>query len=434
MANNCKHTICAVCGGTRLKFNFIGRTVNELCSPKCLTASKDKCECKCGGKFHQGRGYINKYLTPIKAAKSKAAKPKATKQPKIKRVFSPYTLADYIAEFMEGKRIKTTSFDRYSDKNLRKDNRKIALNFLSKDKGQSLDTLANDFLSENYFNQYDEQDIISEIVNYVNEYPSGIKSYIRDLEPDGFRLTEVVEEKKPKGQTKLQNFAYDKEGNIIFGTMKKRNGTHTDKKSHNVSIKISGFSKRIAGMFDTSIIEDIDGLKKEYFRLAKIYHPDAGGTNEQFQVLQQEYEQHLNTLLSGSKLTAEQQKNELELDKALRDAASALTGLPGIEIELVGKWLWVSGNTFPIKAQLSAAGFTWAPVKKLWYYKGTESRGRGNLSIEEIKLKYGSKKFNPPPPGKELNGIGNVKLSRVLKSKFAAAIKRAAKALNKRIV
>lgn len=36
-----------------------------------------------------------------------------------------------------------------------------------------------------------------------------------------------------------------------------------------------------------------------------------------------------------------------------------------------------------------------APVKKMWYYKGVyESSGRGNMGIEDIRRKYGSKNFN----------------------------------------
>jgi hypothetical protein len=209
--------------------------------------------------------------------------------------------------------------------------------------------------------------------------------------------------------------------------------THKDTKSHNVNIRVlSGLSKKIAGLFDTSVINDIDELKKEYFKLAKKYHPDAGGTNEQFQTLQNEYDKHLKTLLSGSKLSSEQQANEIELDKALRDAANALAGLAGIDIELSGKWLWVTGNTYPIRTELKAAGFLFASTKKAWFYKGTESKGRGKMSLEEIKTKYGATKIQPKDTGKKLNG--NSSIGKINKTKLQAALKKAAKSLNKRII
>ena len=208
---------------------------------------------------------------------------------------------------------------------------------------------------------------------------------------------------------------------------------HKDTKSHNVNIRVlSGLSRKIAGLFDTSVINDIDQLKKEYFKLAKKYHPDAGGTNEQFQTLQNEYDKHLKTLLSGSKLSSEQQANEIELDKALRDAANALAGLAGIDIELSGKWLWVTGNTYPIRTELKAAGFLFASTKKAWFYKGTESKGRGKMSLEEIKTKYGATKIQPKDTGKKLNGTSSI--GKINKTKLQAALKKAAKSLNKRII
>ena len=59
----------------------------------------------------------------------------------------------------------------------------------------------------------------------------------------------------------------------------KKIGSHYDTNSHNYVINISG-------LFNTEIINNIDELKKQYRDLAKKYHPDAGGTKEQFQELQ----------------------------------------------------------------------------------------------------------------------------------------------------
>ena len=244
-----------------------------------------------------------------------------------------------------------------------------------------------------------------------------------------------TDEKKPVNAKKV--IKVERRKVVKAGTFKNftRVGAiqHKDTKSHNVNIRVlSGLSKKIAGLFDTSVINDIDELKKEYFKLAKKYHPDAGGTNEQFQTLQNEYDKHLKTLLSGSKLSSEQQANEIELDKALRDAANALAGLSGIDIELSGKWLWVTGNTYPIRTELKAAGFLFASTKKAWFYKGTESKGRGKMSLEEIKTKYGATKIQPKDTGKKLNGISSI--GKVNKTKLQAALKKAAKSLNKRII
>ena len=148
------------------------------------------------------------------------------------------------------------------------------------------------------------------------------------------------------------------------------------------------------GYFDLSDIETTDDLKKAYYKLAKEHHPDTqGGSKEAFQELSNEYEKLLNKLLSGEGLNAEEKANEIKLDENLREAYFAIMRFPEITIELAGKWLWVSGATYPIRNELKAAGFQFAPKKKRWYFKGVDSAGRGKLTMEQIREKYGSQKL-----------------------------------------
>lgn len=222
---------------------------------------------------------------------------------------------------------------------------------------------------------------------------------------------------------------------------------HKDTKSHNVNIKVvSGVKKvsgyvatmrkgnktnvlytRLSGFFDTSVIKDLDGLKKTYLKLAKKYHPDAGGTTVQFQDLQNEYERLLNNLLNGSSLSDEAKKNEKIIDKEIRLVIDQLINLESINVELIGKWLWISGNTYPVKETLKKAGLIF--IKKagepFWVYKGIESKGRGDLTLEEIKKKYGSTKIDIPQT-KKISGIN------VNKTKLYSALIKLKSALNKR--
>jgi hypothetical protein len=250
---------------------------------------------------------------------------------------------------------------------------------------------------------------------------------------------------------------------------KKLGETHKDTKSHNVNIRVvSGWKKgkthiieknenkipnkknvrvirasknsitrkpgtfrnfsTLAGLFDTSVIQDIDQLKKQYFQLAKKYHPDAGGTTAQFQNLQAEYEKLLNNLLKGSNLSQEQKDNEIVIDKAIRDVIDALINIQDINIELIGKWLWISGNTYPVRQSLKNAGliFIKKEGKPYWVYKGVESAGRGKTAMEEIKRKYGVFEIKPPTTKK----IGAI--PKVNKVKLKTSLKRLTKTLNKR--
>lgn len=153
--------------------------------------------------------------------------------------------------------------------------------------------------------------------------------------------------------------------------------------------------KGILGFFDNSIIKTLDDLKKEYFRLAKIHHPDKGGSTENFQKLQNEYEKLLNSTLKNSNLSEEDIHNEQVIDEHIRAVLDSVINLEGINIELIGKWIWISGNTFPLKDQLKALKFIFFKKDNTpyWVFKGAESTGRGKMSLEEIKAKYGATKY-----------------------------------------
>jgi hypothetical protein len=266
--------------------------------------------------------------------------------------------------------------------------------------------------------------------------------------------------KRTVGSAKKKSVKKAAPKKVVKKATPKKSSLHKDTKSHNVNIRVvSGIKKhsnvtnsqilredlkqqklrlkhgydlvkRITGLFDTTIITDLDSLKKQYYKLAKIYHPDAGGTTSQFQELENEYNKLFKKVLSGSNLSEEQKKNEIELDENLSKALMAIISLPGINIELVGKWIWVSGLTFPIKAELRSSGFEWAPKKKMWYYAGVESAGRGKSTIEEIRAKYGSEKINKKD-FPSLNGVVHT-LSPVKRSKLKLYLKKAVKNLNKR--
>ncbi len=77
---------------------------------------------------------------------------------------------------------------------------------------------------------------------------------------------------------------------------------------------------------------------------------------------------------------------------------NAVVHLEGIEIEVCGMWVWVSGDTKPHKDALgkNGAGYRWAPKKKKWYYRHSEckSRGsRGKFSMNDIRERHGSEKI-----------------------------------------
>jgi hypothetical protein len=188
----------------------------------------------------------------------------------------------------------------------------------------------------------------------------------------------------------------------------------------------------LGAYFDVTVINDLDTLKKEYKKLALKYHPDRGGTTAQMQSVNDEYDKLRDKILKGSKLTEDQKKNEIVIDEAIKEVINVLILIPDINIEVIGKWIWVSGNTYPVKSELKAAGliFIKKEGKPYWVYKGIESLSRGGTPMDLIKAKYGVHKFDVKPP-KSINGMP-IKISSINRIKLKRSLKKLVNAINKR--
>ena len=235
---------------------------------------------------------------------------------------------------------------------------------------------------------------------------------------------------KVSGTKKATIKPFSKKKAVKKAARKKTTSYHKDTASHNVKISVvSGLYKSLGSLFDTSTIKDLDDLKKQYYKLAKQYHPDAGGTKEQFQQLQNEYDSNFNTILKGGTLNKEQQQNEIVIDKAIRDIIDNLINLEGITIEVIGKWLWVGGNTYPVHTILKGAGLQF--IKKAgtpyWVYKGIETTSRGKMTLEQIRKAHGSQIVKATPT-KKISGV----YKKFNKAKVKTAFNKLTKALNKR--
>ncbi len=72
---------------------------------------------------------------------------------------------------------------------------------------------------------------------------------------------------------------------------------------------------------------------------------------------------------------------------------NTLSGLTGIVYEVIGNWVWISGETKEHKDILKEMGCKWASKKKQWFYRPEEHKSRWNRkehSIEEIREMYGT--------------------------------------------
>ena len=157
-------------------------------------------------------------------------------------------------------------------------------------------------------------------------------------------------------------------------------------------------------------VNTLEELRKQYKELLKKYHPDNGGSEEITKAVNAEYDQlfkvlkdrHESKSADGQKDTSNAKSDysanmyDWENDQALREMLQRVINFDGIEIEIVGQWIWISGNTYTYKKDLKNVGFKWASQKKQWYWHSEAFRKRSHrtLSMEDIRSYYGSTRVN----------------------------------------
>lgn len=141
----------------------------------------------------------------------------------------------------------------------------------------------------------------------------------------------------------------------------------------------------------------IDEVKKLYRDLAKELHPDRqGGDTAKFQDLGNEYTFVCAMLAQGGSLTGEEQEATILQAEAYKEAIEKVIVLEGIIIEIVGAWIWITGDTRThadyLKSKENGPKFWFASKKVAWYFRTDEykSRNRTKMSLDEIRRKYGS--------------------------------------------
>lgn len=139
----------------------------------------------------------------------------------------------------------------------------------------------------------------------------------------------------------------------------------------------------------------VEEIKAKYKLLAKQHHPDCGGDTTTMQAINVEYAYACAKALKGENLSDEETDDQMRMSEEYRKVIEQIINLPGIIIEVVGNWLWCTGDTKPVKQQLKDAGLFFASKKVAWYYRSEEFKTTGSKkSLDEIRAKYGSETVN----------------------------------------
>lgn len=149
---------------------------------------------------------------------------------------------------------------------------------------------------------------------------------------------------------------------------------------------------------------NIEEAKELYKKLCREYHPDLNenDTTETMKSINNEFETVFKTLQNkhradNTDTTADRENGAetTETPAEFMTIINTLVGCEGLTIELVGRWIWLTGNTYQYKDIIKGLGFRYASRKKAWYWHTAEDacKSRKKLSLDEIKNKYGCQSF-----------------------------------------
>lgn len=147
-------------------------------------------------------------------------------------------------------------------------------------------------------------------------------------------------------------------------------------------------------------IKTIEELKKEYKRLVMLLHPDLNkykDTTKEFQEMQNEYELKFEEVKNNFK-NAEGEiytKENNEDINEFKEIIEKIIHFELVEIEIIGNWLWLSGNTKKYKEEIKKLGFKWSNNKIAWYYHKEKyyKKSKVQYSLEELRERFGTNKI-----------------------------------------
>ncbi len=140
-------------------------------------------------------------------------------------------------------------------------------------------------------------------------------------------------------------------------------------------------------------VTNIDELRVQYKRLLMKYHPDNGGKVSDMQEINAEYDALFVRLKAKRENDGHSSKHdENEENMAFKEVLNTIIGYH-MEIEIIGSWIWCF-NCYAYKDRLKEIGFKFSPKKKAWcwHYGDYHKHHKEEISLDDIRVKYGSQK------------------------------------------
>lgn len=141
--------------------------------------------------------------------------------------------------------------------------------------------------------------------------------------------------------------------------------------------------------------KSIEDVKKIYKKLAIKLHPDCNkdrDTTKEFIEMSNEYEMMFdklkNTFVNANGETYEKENSEAAA--AYKDIIDNILHFENVTIEIIGSWIWLTGNTYSYKKEIKELNFKWSKNKNAWYFHSEpyKKKSKRALSFDELKALY----------------------------------------------
>ena len=140
-------------------------------------------------------------------------------------------------------------------------------------------------------------------------------------------------------------------------------------------------------------VHTLDELRTMYRKLALLHHPDRGGSTADMQEINNEYDILSKRLINSNTTFSEGRKSWEEfVSSEIRNKLNEIIFLEDIIIEIIGSWIWVTGNTRAVKEELKSHGFKFSPNKLAWYWQSGDYHklSRKQFSLDDLRVIFGS--------------------------------------------
>lgn len=153
-------------------------------------------------------------------------------------------------------------------------------------------------------------------------------------------------------------------------------------------------------------------IKKLYRQLAMQHHPDRGGDTATMQEINRQYQAALK-FCDGQVSKGDDDRDhtynyDAEKEQAIIDFIDRLirSGIlsRGVEAYLIGTWVWIMGNTKPVKDILgkNGLGCQWHSKRECWYWTPDERRHfYSKKGLNSLAAQYGASRIAGKQPDEQ---------------------------------